>query len=116
MIRKVSKLIAIALFLGMLLYFGIFFWGSHSESFKFVEQTVMNSRNLQSQIGAIEHVRLTPFGSFREKFVDSDKWATMTIEVIGANKTITLDVRTKKLNDVWTIEQALLNGKTVVLN
>ncbi len=114
--KKFGGLMVIALFCGVLLYFGIFFWGSHSESFKFVERTVMNSRSLQSQIGTIERVRLPLFGSFREKFVDSDKLAAMTVEVIGANKTVTLDVRAKKLNDVWTIEQALMDGKPLVLN
>lgn len=113
---KMLRNIIIFVSLGVLLYIGVYLWGSHSESFKFVEQSVKNSQTLQSQIGKIQDVRLTLFGSYSEKFVDSDETVRMTVKVTGAIKTVNLNVKVTKIRNVWRIEQVLIDEKPILLD
>jgi hypothetical protein len=39
----------------------------------------------------------------------------MSVEVSGANKPIVLDIKTKKTNGTWVIEQATNNGIPIEL-
>lgn len=113
--KSINTLILIVLF-GTLLYAGVYFWGSHSEAFRFIERTIMNSRAVQSQIGNVERVRLAPFSTYHEKSASDDVWVTMGVNVTGTRKTVTIDVKAKKIRDVWQIEQASIDGKPLLLN
>lgn len=115
-IKKVSKWIVLAALFGAMLYVTVYFMASHGDAFIFAEQAIKNSQILQSQIGRIERVRLSPFGSYKEKYVDADKWVTMTVEVTGTVKTIILNMKMKKTSSGWMIEQALIDGNPLVLN
>lgn len=117
MVKKIGKWILLAALFGALLYAVVYFMGSRGDAFKFAEQAIRNSQSLQAQIGKIERVRLAPSGPYKERLsVSGDGWATMMIEVTGATKTVALDVKMKKTNGVWAIEQASLDGKPVTLN
>ena len=116
MAKKIGIGILIAAVFGALLHVAVYLLASHSDAFKLVEQTLRNSQALQSQVGHVERVRLAPFGDNGWATAGDNGWATMTVEVTGATKTVTLDVKTKKTNSVWAIEQASLDGKPVVLN
>ena len=104
--KKVAKIVFFAVLFGVLLYAVVYFMASQGNAFEFVEQTIRHSHAIESQIGKIERVRLDPLGSYVEKSVGSDEWATMTVEVTGATKTIVLAIKAKKTNGAWTIEQA----------
>ncbi len=94
---------------------GVYILASRGDAFKLVEQTLMNSQALQSQVGHVERVRLVPFGSYDEKTAGDHGWATMTVEVTGTTKTVILDVRAKKASGAWEVEQASIDGKPLVL-
>ena len=114
---KAGKSIALAiLFFGPLLYVAVYFMAAHSEAFVFAENTIKHSQSLQTQIGNIKQVKLPLFGSYEDRFVNREAWATMEVEVTGALKTVNLELKMKKKNGAWIIEQALLNGNPVTLN
>ena len=89
--------------------------GSRSESFRFVETVIRNSQKLQSRIGRIEDLRLARTGEFREYMRGSDKWANLSVVVTGKTETVTIDVDARKIDGVWNIEHASIDGKPVSL-
>jgi len=70
-----SKVIVAGL-VGLLLYAGIFAYALHSDSFKFVEKTIKDSHNVEALVGNIQSVNLSLLCSFKEKYVNSDEFAT----------------------------------------
>mgnify|MGYP001576068490 CR=1 FL=1 len=113
---KVGKSITLAALLGVLLYVAVHFLASHGDAFEFAEHAIKNSRPLQAQIGKVERVRIPWFGSYKEKFFNTDAWAAMTVEVTGTAKTVELKMKMKKTNGTWVIEQASIDGNPVTLN
>lgn len=107
--------ISIVLTLGVLLYIGVYIWGSHSEAFKFVERTAKSSQALRSQIGEVKQVRLDLFGFYSEKHVNSKETVRMTVIVSGALKTIKLNVLVEKTPEGWQIEKSTINEKPISL-
>jgi hypothetical protein len=110
MANKVRAGLFLAALFGVVLFAFVYFLGSHGEAFEFVEQKIKNSHMIESQIGKIKRIRLDPFGRYEEKSTDSDERVRMTVEVIGAAKTIVLEIKAKKTNGTWEIEQALDGG------
>lgn len=113
---KVGKSITLAALLGVLLYVAVHFMASHGEAFEFAEHAIKNSRSLQAQIGKIERVRIPLLGSYKEKSFNADTRVAMTVEVIGTAKTVELQMKMKKINGAWMIEQASINGNPLALN
>jgi len=110
-----SKVI-IACLLGLLLYAGIFTYALHSDSFKFVEQTIKNSRNVEALVGNVRSVNLSLLGSFEEKYVNSDEIATMTIKIKGSKKSATVDVKAIYKSGVWKVDGAAIEGAPFVID
>lgn len=115
-LAQIGKSVAIAVVCGVLLYVAVYFMASHGDAFEFAEQAIKNSRSLQTQIGKVERVRLAPSGGYHEKFVNSDAWVMMKVEVTGTAQSVALDMKVKKTDGNWSIEQVLLDGKPVTLN
>ena len=115
MVKRIGLGILIVGVFGALLCVTVYFLASHGDAFKLVEQTLKNSQALQSQVGHIERVRLVPFGSYEENTAGDNGWATMTVEVTGSAKTVTLDIRARKASGAWGVEQASIDGKHLVL-
>jgi hypothetical protein len=114
---KISKSkIILAAFLGVLLYVAVYFMASHGEAFEFAEHAIRNSQSLHSQVGKIESVRIPLFAAYKEKSFNAETWVTMTVEIVGSVKTIELQMRMKKINGDWMIEQASIDGNSVALN
>lgn len=116
MVKKIGKILFFGALFGVILYTTVYLLASRGEAFKFVEQKIQSSNEIESDIGKIESVRLSPFGTYEDKSAGADEWATMTVDVSGVKKTIVLDVKVKKKNGVWSIEEATNNGNPVVLN
>ena len=113
MISKNRKILLFAALFGAALYTTVYVMASRGDAFKFVEQKIKSSSVIESEIGAVEGVHL---GSYEDINAGSDVWATMSVEVSGANKPIVLDIKAKKTNGTWVIEQATNNGIPIELN
>ncbi len=45
-----------------------------------------------------------------------DKWLTISLEVSGALKRITLNIKAKKISGAWQIDQASIEGRPIALD
>lgn len=114
--RKAVKFILLGLLLGALLYAAIYFMASRGDAFMYVDQKIRISTVIESNVGQIKRIRLNPFGSYEEKSVGPDEWVTMSVEVTGTKTTMALDVKVKKVNGNWAIEQVINQGSPLALD
>ena len=98
------------------LYAIFLFYESHTESFKFVKNSIELSRPLQDEVGSIEKVSIDPIGGFSDKFAGSDHFVHMVVDVKGSRGQVTIRVFATKENGVWLIRQAIINGRPVDLS
>lgn len=92
------------------------YWGSHSEGFRFVEGRVRASKAIQSRVGDVREVTLPVFGLYREKFVGSDKWVKLIVDVEGDRGTVRVHTALQKRNGVWSITESSIADQAVDLN
>ncbi len=110
------KSIIFAVIGGIVLYAVIGLFQSNSESFRFSEKSLVESTYLAKEVGRVEKVRVPLMGSYSERWSGSDARASMTLEVIGARRTIEIELEVRKKDGVWTVEKAIVEGKLVSLN
>jgi hypothetical protein len=92
------------------------FWGSHSEAFHFLEGKIRTSQEIQRRVGVVQKVTLPVFGQFREKFVGSDKWDWMTVDVSGDKGAVTIRTALQKRSNVWKITESSVGDQPIDLN
>ena len=114
--KKIGKILFFGALLGLVFYATVYLLASRGDAFKFVEQRIKSSHLIESEVGKIESVRLSPFGAYEDKSAGMDEWATMTVEISGAIKTVVLEVKTKKTNGAWAIDEATKDGIPIALN
>ncbi len=114
--RKAFKFVLTGLLFGLVLYAAVYFMASRGDAFKYVDKKIRTSAVIESKLGHIKGVRLDPLGGYEEKSVGSDEWVTMRVEVTGAKAMMALDVKAKKTNGDWAIEQMISQGTPVVLD
>lgn len=111
-----SRRILLAVALGAVMWAAVLFWGSHSEGFHFLEGKIRTSQEIQSRVGIVQRVKLPVFGRFREKFVGSDKWVWMTVDVTGDKGTVTMRTALQKKNSVWKITESYIGDQKIDLH
>lgn len=99
------------MFLGLL-----YVWGAHSEGYEFLEQAVRKSPSIQQRVGNVQTVRLSIFGGYHDKTVGSKEWMTMTLHVTGSRGAATVTAAAKKVDDVWSVTDASIDGERFRLN
>lgn len=98
------------------LYGGLYFWGAHSEAYRFLAQAVRTSPEVQQRVGDVRSVTLSPIGGYSEKFVGSHDWAAMTLDVVGTKGNVTVKADAQKANGSWEVSEAWIGGVKVKLN
>lgn len=114
--KKISRTIAVAAFFGLALYAMVYLMASRSDGFEFIEQKIRASEVVKEQVGDIKKVRPSLLGPYDQKTVGSDEWVSMNISVTGTTKEIELDVKAKKTNGVWVLEEAKKGPLSLNLN
>ena len=114
--KKIGKILFFGALLGLVFYATVYLLASRGDAFKFVEQRIKNSHAIESEVGKIESIRLSPFGAYEDKSAGMDEWATMTVKVSSVTKTVFLEVRAKKTNSAWEIDWVTRDGKPIALN
>lgn len=97
-------------------YVGLHFWGVHSEGYAFLTRTITHSATIQQRVGDVQSTRLSLLGGYSEKFVGSNKNTTMTIDVVGQRGTVAVKASAEKINGLWRVSEASINGECVTLN
>lgn len=101
---------------GIALYGIVFFLAIRGDAFQFVQERILASREVGMRLGTISNTRLTPFGSYDEKTIDSDEWVAMSVDVVGEKRSAEIDVTARKERGVWRIERAMIEGQALNLN
>ena len=108
--------VVILVTLVVIVFIGSYLRETHSGGYRFIENRIEHSRTLQSQIGPVLRVHLSPFASYHYRTAGSDEWLTISLEVTGALERVTLDIKAKKISGVWQIEQASIEGRPIALD
>ena len=101
-------------------YIALYFWGSHSEGYKFLDKAVRVSPEIQRRVGDVQSVHMSFLGGYTEKFVTSEsstsKTVKMTLDVVGSKGNVAVKVVSKETNGVWSVSDASINGEQINLN
>ena len=97
-------------------YVGIYWLGAQSDGFKFLAQTIRSAPSIHERIGDVQTVRLSFFSGYRDKTIGSNEWLTMTLRVRGQKGAGTVVADAKKVNGVWSVTKAAIDGDPVSLN
>jgi len=101
---------------GVILYAGIRVSAESSDGYKFLDQTVRRAPFIQSSLGQIEAVKLSYVGTVRLRAVGSDRWVTMTLNVVGEKGTATVVASAERSGGVWSVTASSINGQPISLN
>ncbi len=94
----------LAVVFGSLLYGALYFKTGHSEAFKFAEQQIRASPEIQAKVGNIVEVRPSLLGPYDQQHVNSDEWVSMRVDVVGTSGRVGISVKVNRKNGVWTVE------------
>ncbi|HEV7611865.1 MAG TPA: hypothetical protein VGO37_08330 [Steroidobacteraceae bacterium] len=114
--RQHKRWVLLAGVLGVVMWAIAVFWGMHSEGFHFVEGKIRASQEIQNRVGIVQNITLPVSGKYREKFVGSDKWVWMTVDVAGDKGTVTLRTALQKENNIWRITQSSIGDQKIDLH
>jgi hypothetical protein len=101
-------------------YVGLYFWGTNSEGYRFLDRAVRNSPAIHQLLGDVQSVRLSFLGGYSEKFVNSEstksKTEAMTLNVVGSKRALDVKAIAKETNGTWTVSDASIDGQQINLN
>lgn len=114
-IPKRSALL-LAVTAGVIFYVGLYVWGAHSEGYRFIDGAIRASPEIHERVGDIKRVRLSFFGGYRERFIDSDIRTAMVVSVVGSKGAVDVHASATKIEGRWRISKASIDGQAVRLN
>ena len=89
--------------------------GAHSEGYKFLDQAIRRAPSIREQLGEVKTVTLSFTGGYRSKFVGDNEWVTMKLNVSGQKRTGTVAASAKRINGVWSVTDASMDGRSIDL-
>jgi hypothetical protein len=92
------------------------YWAVHSEGYAFLVQSMKESPAIRQRVGDVREVGINTFGGFREKFVGSSEWTTITLDVTGSKGVVTVKASAQKHNGVWVVSDATIDGQRIELD
>ena len=99
----------------IVLWTAAFYRGSHSEGFHFLEQRIRASQQMQGLVGRVQRVSLPALGRYREKFVGSDRWVSLIVEVQGDKGSVRVDAQLQRHNGVWVVTGSSVGTQSIDL-
>lgn len=107
---------ALSIIAAVILFVAIHESGAHSEGYKFLEQAIRTAPSVREQLGDVKSVGLSLTGTYNSSFVGDDKWVTMKLKVSGQKGSGIVAASAKKINGVWSVTKASLDGRPISLN
>ena len=77
---------------------------------------IISSPEIEARLGTVQRITLDPVNGYRERFVNADKSAYMTVDVVGVKGRAAIKVSAKKTNGNWKILDASIDGQSVKLS
>ena len=100
---------------GVALYFGLRIYAISSDGYKFLDQAIRRSSEVQTRLGDIEAVRLSYIGHWRERASGPNTWVTMTLNVTGRKGAATIDASAKNISGNWSVTSSSIDGEPIDL-
>lgn len=91
-------------------------WLPYSEGFKFIEQAVKNSPQVQARVGEVHKVTPMALGPHRFRYSNADQVVSLEVSVSGSRQSIGLNVEASKTNGVWAIVRSTSDEQALDLN
>ena len=108
--------VVVAALAGAIFYIALYVSGAHSEGYKFLDQAIRSTPSIREQLGDVKTVALSFIGGYRFKFVGDNEWVTMKLNVSGQKRAATVAASAKKINGVWSVTDASMDGLPISLN
>jgi hypothetical protein len=108
--------VVIAAIAGVIFYVALYVSGAHSEGYKFLDHAIRSAPGIQERLGDVKTVGLSFTGGYRDKFVGDNEWLTMKLKVSGQKGSGTVAASAKKINGVWSVTDASMDGSPISLN
>jgi hypothetical protein len=88
---------------------------AHSDAFQFVRDDIRRSAVIRQRIGTVKEVRLPLWGMYRAHYSTLESRVDMTVEAIGTNGSVLIDVQVTKADGPYKLEKSTINGVPVRL-
>jgi hypothetical protein len=95
---------------------GLHFYNAHGEAYEFANAAIRKSPVIQRRVGNVQEVRLGILERYKEKYVGTNKFAFMTLRVVGSSGSARVEITSKRVNSVWTIMTASMDDESINLN
>jgi hypothetical protein len=89
---------------------------SHSEGYKFLEQAIRAAPNIRGRVGDVTSVELSWTREYRYKTVGDNEWVWMNFNVKGSKGSGTVAASAQRLDGVWSIAEASMDGHPIALH
>lgn len=88
-------------------------YGARSEAFKHLSNYASRSPLVEQKIGKVEAVNFDYFGTYREKFVGSDKEVDMPLKVRGTKGDAKIEIEAERTDGLWKVTSLRVDGVVV---
>lgn len=113
---KIRTWILGVVFFAVLLYVGVRVAAESSDGYKFLDQAIRGAPQVQSRLGQIESVKLSYIGSIRLRAVDSQRWVTLTLNVVGNKGAAKVVASAERRGGIWSVTASSIDGEPIALN
>jgi hypothetical protein len=107
--------VPIAVVAGVIFYGALYLSGAHGEGFKFLDQAIRTAPSIRDRVGDVQTVSPSFLHGFRDRTVGEDEWLKMTLDVTGQKGSGTVVANAKKINGVWSVTDASMDGSPIRL-
>jgi len=112
---KIATLVSVVgtIVIALIFLVGTRVYGSRSEASKYLSNYVSRSPLVEQKIGKVEAVSFDYFGTYREKFVGSDKEVDMPLEVRGTKGNAKIEIEAERTDGLWKVTSLRVDGEVV---
>lgn len=108
---RARHLLILAVLLPLFL-FSLYLFAKHSDAYENAEYFARNSAHVTKRIGTVSKVSFRFWDGFDIAPAGSGGEASFVLGVSGSSEGAVLDVRLKRIGNIWRVERAYLTTKT----
>lgn len=110
-INTVIKWVLGAIAFGLVLYVGLYAYGTQSEAYRFASAWIRESPELQARIGPVQRTRLDPVRGYSERFAGSDRRVRLFMNVTGERGQVRLKLALRKVDGTWVVTESSIDSE-----
>ena len=102
--RRTARVLTISLILAPLIYVYVFYSAGHSDGFRFIDAELRKSAFVESEVGAVQKIRLSWLGPYRSSSTDENEVVRARLVVAGTRGERQIDVVARRTGANWKLE------------